>query len=703
MERHNASALREQRQAARSKRRKHVGFFSSIFISGILVVVSASLLRIGVDGSVPELPSSHLDHVVQNDGPRYDLSKFKLEMANLAKSIFGVEDVHAAGYAARVIAQPAPLSLKPGEKSEIVVKLENTGSLRWRTPATGSRYASLYTYAPKYHLSRLEDKRWHRRDQPGVLQAQTEVGETGIIKIPITAPLEPGVYKDTFQMAIEDTAWVSGGGVKVVVNVEDVPVDIVVPKVVSLRSPQSEKQSRHKEDQLQSDEIATPLSEVRDDEAIDDVVHKALLLVRSHKRIRKPGGTDVLMRFGFKNTGESSWFERGLKTGQVAIAAQKKDGSFAHQSWLSKNDVVKLAAGTVAPGDTEFFTFSVKTPATKGEYDMNLHLVVDGRPVEGGIISLPVFVTSNAKSSSQPVSFEGEVELLDEPIIRVGLFKTEEPVEFVSSYEYVVKDVNGKALHIIPKNTQSVIHYKNGSYIFYSKGKTLKGSHHYRLEPKNAGVDPYFTISNHEERPKWNPGLNYNIFRGTFELRYSEKNEKVWVINELSMEPYLWGLAEVSNNTPEEFQKAMAVAERTYAYVQLRAGTKHADRNFHVSASQGDQVYRGKNREPSFPNVVDAVKETLGQMVTYNNDAVVTPYFARSNGKTKSYKSVWGGAEKPWLVPVKTGYDSGKSKWGHGVGMSQRDATHRADKEDIEYKELLAYYYTDTKVRKVYK
>jgi len=40
--------------------------------------------------------------------------------------------------------------------------------------------------------------------------------------------------------------------------------------------------------------------------------------------------------------------------------------------------------------------------------------------------------------------------------------------------------------------------------------------------------------------------------------------------------------------------------------------------------------------------------------------------------------------------------------FGHGVGMSQRDAAIRADEEGLNFVELLQYYYTNTVIEKVF-
>ena len=90
--------------------------------------------------------------------------------------------------------------------------------------------------------------------------------------------------------------------------------------------------------------------------------------------------------------------------------------------------------------------------------------------------------------------------------------------------------------------------------------------------------------------------------------------------------------------------------------------------------------------------------------MTYNDEIVITPYFAHTGGITNAWHEVWGGAVKPWLVSVRTEYDARKysSDFGHGVGMSQVDAAMRADEEGLTFDALLKYYYTGTKVEKIY-
>jgi SpoIID/LytB domain protein len=159
-----------------------------------------------------------------------------------------------------------------------------------------------------------------------------------------------------------------------------------------------------------------------------------------------------------------------------------------------------------------------------------------------------------------------------------------------------------------------------------------------------------------------------------------------------------------------EFQKVLATAARTYALYHYYRGvdfglagasTKHADEYFHVDATY-DQVYRGYNSEIRMPRLSQAVDETAGAIVTYKNELAITPYFSRSDGRTRSWNEVWGGGEKAWLQSVIVPEDSGKTLFGHGVGMSAQGALLMIVDSHKTWQEVLAYFYQGTNLQKAY-
>jgi len=154
---------------------------------------------------------------------------------------------------------------------------------------------------------------------------------------------------------------------------------------------------------------------------------------------------------------------------------------------------------------------------------------------------------------------------------------------------------------------------------------------------------------------------------------------------------------------PYEYLKAIVTAARTYAAYHINTGgLKHAGDNFILDDSANDQVYRGYNIELRSPKITQAVQETLGQMITYQGAVVVTPYFSRSDGRTRSWTEVFGGTAKPWLLSVPDPYCTGMTLWGHGVGLSGTGARGMAQNENKTWTEILTHYYTGVEIKKIY-
>jgi SpoIID/LytB domain protein len=169
------------------------------------------------------------------------------------------------------------------------------------------------------------------------------------------------------------------------------------------------------------------------------------------------------------------------------------------------------------------------------------------------------------------------------------------------------------------------------------------------------------------------------------------------------LESYLRGLGEASGDQPYEYLKALITAARTYAMYHLNTGgLKHKDDNFTLDDSANDQVYKGYNIELRSPQITQGVLDTAGQMVTYQNEVVVTPYFSRSDGRTRAWTEVFGGSAKPWLISVADPYCQGMTLWGHGVGLSGTGARAMAQNDNKTWLEILQYYYTSVEIKKIY-
>ncbi|MEG0371438.1 MAG: SpoIID/LytB domain-containing protein [Clostridium sp.] len=282
-----------------------------------------------------------------------------------------------------------------------------------------------------------------------------------------------------------------------------------------------------------------------------------------------------------------------------------------------------------------------------------------------------------------------------------------------------------------------------------------------------------------------NYGKVSHSFTGSFEIRPSKG--KVLPINIVPIEEYVEGVLpyEMASSYPLEALKAQAVTARNYAISSI---TKHRNEKFDVCDTIHCQVYKGKIKHSD--KIENAVKQTRGEILTYNNQIVKAFFYSSNGGYIESSKNIWNSnhtylrARKDefdtfeWekskklrpneieSILKKKGYitkndnfekigkistnDSGRNSeievlcrdykgkekvvtldgeepriafslkssmysieynqnenvyvfdgrgYGHGVGMSQLGAKKRAE-EGHSYKDILGFYYPDTKLCK---
>lgn len=402
-------------------------------------------------------------------------------------------------------------------------------------------------------------------------------------------------------------------------------------------------------------------------------------------------GTSQEVWVDFRNKGKKTWTKSSSQPVSVLLNNQGGGPSNLYNTqWISDRIPAKLLQTEVKPGKTGRFVFTVTAPQQEGVYEESFVLVnKNGKEVRGGTFTFRVEV-----GDVEPVMMNFE------PQLRVGLHIMEGEMR-VGGYngEVEVIDGDGKVLETL-SDTQSVtITYANGKYAAKTPTKNYEHVRPFRVKGKSS--DTAVEIENYEERPSWAPNLNFNLYRGSVELAYSEKDTKTWAVNELGIESYLRGLGEAGNNNDEDYLKALVTAARTYAMILYLHPTKYAGRPYSMVDTSADQVYKGYTYETRVPNIVKAVEDTRGKVVTYQGNIVVTPYFSRSDGRTRSWDEVWAGT-RPWLKSVADPCCTNSSLWGHGVGMSAQGALYFAG-EGKAWDWILHYYYTDIEIKKAYK
>lgn len=153
------------------------------------------------------------------------------------------------------------------------------------------------------------------------------------------------------------------------------------------------------------------------------------------------------------------------------------------------------------------------------------------------------------------------------------------------------------------------------------------------------------------------------------------------VANELPFEQYLYGVvpAEMPSSWPMEALKAQAVAARNYGLYNFG---KHASDGYDVDSSTDCQAYRGFSGENARTN--QAVDETAGKLVLYNDKIIPTYFHSSSGGRTENSENIWS-YSLPYIRGVDDTYGLGSpyDNWARKFDMADIKAKLIANKLDV--------------------
>ncbi|MEK7105554.1 MAG: NBR1-Ig-like domain-containing protein [Patescibacteria group bacterium] len=588
------------------------------------------------------------------------------------------------GYEALQSQAPGKISMQPGETKTVSISFQNIGTTTWTN--SGSNFVSIYTYNPKYRSSVFKSSSWMSASQAVKLK-QTSVAPkaVGTIELPLTAPKTPGAYVETFHLAAEDKAWIPGG---------EFTVNITVGSATSTTTSST----------------TTTTSQ-----------YQAEVTSMSEPKITAKGGVSVVYTVTVKNAGKTNWGTHALTPSEVHLATVSAS-DIQHKSWKSSSTILERAT-SVAPGSSETLSFAFLTPKYKGSYTLAFDVTVNGENAEGGEIYIPVEVTADApdvqgtsktkETTSETKSTTPYTEniVTTEPTMRVGILivdeETDNEVVISGVTAMRVEDTDGNLLANVDAGEEVTAYYMTDKKKYYYEidGETRKTSLPIRFVPVEANT--VLTITNFDRRVTRGSAYADNQFRNILEIRYNETKDRTWMINELPFSWYSKGSAETSGASHMEFKKALMIAWNTYAYtLATKYTTKHDEEGF-IADAYADQVYKGYGNElrtsqgqAVTASLSQAVDETRGIIVTYNGEVAITPYFSRSDGRTRDWSEVWGG-DIPWCQGVEVPEDAGKTLWGHGVGMSASGALQMAN-DGKTYDQILKHFYTGVELQKMW-
>lgn len=215
--------------------------------------------------------------------------------------------------------------------------------------------------------------------------------------------------------------------------------------------------------------------------------------------------------------------------------------------------------------------------------------------------------------------------------------------------------VEGIDIHLFNEDTQDLIYQEEGKH-----AHTLAGTAEGILFDQKL-------ISARKLRLRstrnWLSTNGHILREDLLVVRQTAAPYRVTLVNELSLEAYLYGLInkEVLPRWPLEAKKAQAVAARTYAvHRKIERPREQCD----MGADVLDQVYGGYKAED--PEARAAVDATRGEVITYRNRVARAYFHSACGGATTSPQNVWGDHdEQDYLRGVRCPYchDSPNASW----------------------------------------
>ena len=147
-------------------------------------------------------------------------------------------------------------------------------------------------------------------------------------------------------------------------------------------------------------------------------------------------------------------------------------------------------------------------------------------------------------------------------------------------------------------------------------------------------------------------------FAGQLEIRTNPDGTQT-AINTLDLEDYLCSVisSEMSANSPMELLKAHAVISRSWAIRQIvnrKSSNRKLHEGFDLCADDHCQRYEGLRRMNE--RAVQAVRETAGQVLLYNDAVCDCRYYKCCGGRSELWRTCWEDIDVPYIQSVECPY-----------------------------------------------
>ena len=191
---------------------------------------------------------------------------------------------------------------------------------------------------------------------------------------------------------------------------------------------------------------------------------------------------------------------------------------------------------------------------------------------------------------------------------------------------FVVYTPSGLKTKVINKNDLTVTH-KNGS--FYLDTQEIKQSNLF-IVPQNGHISS-----------------SSRTYDGFFSL--NKRNNTAYLVNHLDLEEYLAAVLPYESipSWPDEVQKALCIACRSYALARIDQHRKHSEHlPYDLKSSVLDQVYKGHEPTVCLKKIV---QDTKGMVLTQNEKPILAMYSSVCGGVVPAHKKARIFQKAPYL------------------------------------------------------
>ena len=194
---------------------------------------------------------------------------------------------------------------------------------------------------------------------------------------------------------------------------------------------------------------------------------------------------------------------------------------------------------------------------------------------------------------------------------------------------------------------------------------------------------PTISVENNSKQEE-NKEVNYDYSKyGTITLLHKKTGQT----EQVNIDEYLCNVvsAEMPASYEIEALKAQAIVARTYTIFKI-LNKKHDNTDIcddstccqaWISKEDRFAKWEENQRESNWQKICDAVNNTKGKIITYNNTPINAFFHSNSGGKTEIPVNVWGGTGYPYLQSVETSGEDGYTQYASEVILSQEDLINK--------------------------